>query len=227
MAPLAIDYSAHDGESATGQTPMTSSTAIDLQAYDHVTWWVGNAKQAASYYITRMGFTYLAYQGLETGSKYVTSHVISNGAAIFVHRSPIRGLAAIDASMPDSDRKLLQEIHAHLEKHGDAVKDVAFEVDDLRAVYGVAIAQGAISVQQPTVLQDKQDGPVITATIQTYGDTTHTLVERSSYRGAFMPGFRAVKFDDPLSQYLPDVPIQRIDHCVGNQGWDELEAICE
>lgn len=35
--------------------------------WDHVTFWVGNAKQAASYYTSRFGFEYFAYKGLETG----------------------------------------------------------------------------------------------------------------------------------------------------------------
>jgi 4-hydroxyphenylpyruvate dioxygenase len=31
------------------------------QAFDHILWFVGNAKQAASYYVTRMGFKHVAY----------------------------------------------------------------------------------------------------------------------------------------------------------------------
>ena len=174
-----------------------------------------------------MGFTYLAYQGLETGCRYFASHVVSNGSAVFVLQSPIRGLGSIDANMPENDQKLLRDMHAHLEKHGDAVKDVAFEVDDVQAVYTIAVDQGATSVRKPTITHDKLNGSVTTATIQTYGDTTHTLVERSSYHGIFMPGYRAFTGYDPLLQYLPPVPIEEIDHCVGNQGWDQLEAICE
>ena len=228
MVLSASECAGTNGQSAVPQTVTAAPpVSLEFQAYDHVTWWVGNAKQAASYYITRMGFSYLAYQGLETGSKYVASHVVSNGGAIFVLRSPIRGLASIDASTPDTEKKLLQQMHAHLERHGDAVKDVAFEVDDVRAVYDTAIGQGAVSVQEPTTIQDKVEGEVVTAVIATYGDTTHTLVERSSYRGAFMPGYRAVVSDDQLLQYLPNIPLETIDHCVGNQGWDELEAICK
>ena len=36
---------------------------------DHITFWVGNAKQAASYYTTKFGFEYYAYKGLETGDR--------------------------------------------------------------------------------------------------------------------------------------------------------------
>lgn len=34
---------------------------------DHITFWVGNARQAAAYYTSRFGFEYYAYKGLETG----------------------------------------------------------------------------------------------------------------------------------------------------------------
>ena len=30
--------------------------------FDHCHFWVGNAKQAATYYTTRMGFEFVAYQ---------------------------------------------------------------------------------------------------------------------------------------------------------------------
>ena len=39
---------------------------------------------------TRMGFEYIAYRGLETGSRAIASHVISNNGATFVLIAPIR-----------------------------------------------------------------------------------------------------------------------------------------
>lgn len=41
--------------------------AFGNQSYiiiDHITFWVGNAKQAASFYTSRFGFDYFAYKGL-------------------------------------------------------------------------------------------------------------------------------------------------------------------
>ena len=38
---------------------------VEYRGYDHVTWWVGNAKQVAQYYVTRMGFKPVAYKGEE------------------------------------------------------------------------------------------------------------------------------------------------------------------
>ncbi len=55
--------------------------------FDHIEWWVGNAKQAASYYCARLGFEHLAYKGLETGERQVAAHVVKQGEAIFVFKS--------------------------------------------------------------------------------------------------------------------------------------------
>ncbi|KAI9839481.1 MAG: hypothetical protein M1819_002106 [Sarea resinae] len=207
--------------------PGSASRDTTYRGYDHVTWYVGNAKQAASYYITRMGFKHLAYRGLETGSRYIASHVVSNGNIKFVLTSPIRSLADVAEEICDDDRRLLGEIYAHLAKHGDAVKDVSFEVDDVRAVWGEAVRKGAISVRGPDVLIDKKDGEVVTAVIRTYGDTTHTLIERTNYRGVFLPGYRSTPQEDPIAKYLPPVPLEAIDHCVGNQDWDQMNSVCE
>ena len=174
-----------------------------------------------------MGFAYLAYQGLETGSRYTTSHVITNGGATFVFVSPLRGVASLDETIAKKDRQLVQDIHDHLEKHGDAVKDVAFEVDNAQAIYDIAISRGAHGVQKPISIRSDTDGEIVSAIVKTYGDTTHTLVERSRYRGVFMPGYQPVKSPDPIADYLPNIRFDAIDHCVGNQGWDELEAICK
>jgi 4-hydroxyphenylpyruvate dioxygenase len=81
-------------------------------------------------------------------------------------------------------------------------------------------------VYQPKELADKT-GTVKIARIRTYGDTTHTLIQRNGYKGAFLPGFHAVNEVDPTAKYLPPVSLNVVDHCVGNQDWNEMEAACE
>ena len=105
----------------TGENFPQGNSHAAYRAYDHVHWYVGNAKQAASFYITRMGFERVAFRGLETGSRAVASHVIRNGTITFVLTSPIRGLDQTSQLSP-SEQTLLKEVHLHLEKHGDAVK---------------------------------------------------------------------------------------------------------
>lgn len=227
--------------SATGPTVITSngftfplnaskdasSSGPGYKGYHHITWYVGNAKQAASYYVTRMGFKVIARRGLETGSRFIASHVVSNGGVTFVLTSPIRASNFHGENMSSDDQQILEEIHTHLSKHGDAVKDVAFEVDNVRAVYLEAVSKGAGSVAEPAVMKDGKNGEVLTATIKTYGDTTHTLIDRSKYNGAFLPGYRTVIERDALSNYFPSIELEAIDHCVGNQDWNQMESVCE
>ncbi|RWA08608.1 hypothetical protein EKO27_g6497 [Xylaria grammica] len=219
LPPHADEYAVHAG-------------VPEFHGYDHVTWWVGNAKQAASYYNTFFGFRTVAYRGLETGSRYFTSYVVTNNDVRFVFTSPIRSHAYLPIEEPISkdELALLKEMHMHLERHGDAVKDVAFDVDDVQAVYDRAVsgADGiAISVQPPRVFRGEgKDGEVSTAVIRTYGDTTHTLISRRGYTGPFLPGFVA-RDPAPSLIALPPIDLVRIDHCVGNQSWNEMVAACD
>jgi 4-hydroxyphenylpyruvate dioxygenase len=234
MAPSAVSPSiltpSHLTFPTSNSTPAALGDGPNFHGYDHITWYVGNAKQAASYYTTRLGFYTIAYIGLETGSRYIASHVVANGSIRFVLTSPVKSYTALadDEPISPEDRDLLKEIYDHLERHGDAVKDVAFEVDDVEAVYKQATEQDAVSVQAPRKMRD-EDGAVTTAVIRTYGDTTHTLISRDTYRGPFLPGYKAIPSlkQDPLQKLLPAVTLEAIDHCVGNQDWGAMEAACE
>ena len=185
--------------------------------FDHLKFTVTNAKQAASYYCTRLGFKHVAYRGLETGSRDLASHVVKQGDAIFVFESPIQ---------PDTQREMAQEIAIR----GDGVKDVSFTVKDCRAVYEKAVSRGAKSIKEPEEITD-EDGTIIMATLATYGDVHHTIIERKNYKGLFLPGFKdsltALRYKDPLDDILPHVPLQFIDHVVGNQPEDGMEPIAE
>lgn len=156
--------------------------------------------------------------------------------------SPLHAPDSRSANFSKEDRELLREIHEHLTTHGDAVRDVGFEVDDVESLYMAAVSKGAKAVSPPKTLSD-ENGSVKVATIQTYGDTSknlsmgplnrtdsllaHTLIERHSYRGPFLPGFRQISETDPTSRYLPEVRLEVVDHCVGNQDWDEMENACD
>ncbi|KAI0402389.1 4-hydroxyphenylpyruvate dioxygenase [Xylaria palmicola] len=235
MAPSAITNSPQQQYSTTlpshADEYAVQAGVPEFHGYDHITWWVGNAKQAASYYNTLFGFRTIAYKGLETGSRYFTSYVVANNDVRFVFTSPVRSYTHLPAEEPISEEELslLKEMHDHLERHGDAVKDVAFDVDDVQAVYDRAIsgADGvAISIQPPHVSGNDKEGQVVTAIIRTYGDTTHTLISRRDYTGPFLPGFVA-RDPAPSSVALPPIDLVHIDHCVGNQDWNEMVAACD
>ncbi|KAI8865782.1 4-hydroxyphenylpyruvate dioxygenase, partial [Ramicandelaber brevisporus] len=170
--------------------------------FHHVTFWVSNAKQAATFYTTRLGFKAAAYRGLETGHRDVVTHVVRKNKTVFAFQS---ALTPGNTAMAD-----------FLSMHGDAPRDVAFEVDDARAIFAGAVARGARVVREPWEETD-DDGTAVFATIGVYGDIVHTFVQRSGYGGAFLPGYAAPRFVDPLQDMLPDVPTDFIDHFVANQ----------
>ncbi|KAI9148544.1 hypothetical protein H9P43_010142 [Blastocladiella emersonii ATCC 22665] len=179
--------------------------------FDHLTLWVGNAKQAASFYCTRMGFKPVAYRGLETGNRDVVSHVVRQDKITLVLQSPLN---------PNGSKAM----NDHLALHGDGVKDVAFEVDDVRAIFKAAVARGARVIREPHEESDEH-GSVVLATIGTYGDTEHTFVERKNFRGTFLPNYAAhPAAADPLVALLPPTNLVKVDHIVGNQPDLEMNA---
>lgn len=230
MAPHADDYAVKPLASSTTTSLPQTTSAVDATSnlytgYSYIHWYVGNAKQASTYYTSRLGFSLLAYKDLSTGSRAVASYVLQNGRVRFVLSSPLR---SADRAEDPADAGLLKEMHEHLEKHGDAVKDVAFEVDDVDAVYNAAVANGGVVVQEPKTIEGaKGEGSVRTAIIRTYGETTHTLLSKKTYSGVFMPGYKAANgIVDPLNKVLPSIPLEAVDHCVGNQDWDEMDDAC-
>ena len=181
MAPSATGPAVTVAGGSSSQLYVVQSSEVSgYRGYDPITWYVGNEKQAAFYYITRLVFLHLVYHGLETRSRFIPSHVVANGNVRFVLTSPIRSADLEDDLISNTDTKELQEIQQNLERHGDAVKDVSFEVDNVRAVYDKAIINGAVSVMEPTAVRDETDGDVLMATIRTYGDTNDTLIQRTN-----------------------------------------------
>ncbi|KAF8977999.1 hypothetical protein BGZ46_006948 [Entomortierella lignicola] len=191
---------------------MAAQNIGNYEGFDHVVFWVGNAKQAASFYTTRFGFKEIAYRGLETGHRDICSHVIQQDKIVFVFQSPL-----------NPNNKVFSD---HLALHGDGVKDVAFTVDDVHSIYNRAIEKGAKSIRAPYEEKDEH-GSVLMATIATYGDTEHTFVQRNGYKGIFLPGYVLPRSRDPLEDILPVVGLNYIDHCVGNQPDGEMLQACE
>jgi len=183
--------------------------------FDHVTLWVGNAKQAATWYTGRMGFKKVAYRSLDTTPRdaNVATYVLRQGDITICLASPLHD------SYPE-------EMAVHMMKHGDGVRDVAFTCDDARGIYNEAIKRGGHSVREPKELTD-ENGTVVIATVRTYGDTHHTFVERKNYKGVFLPGFEAVEDTDPLTNWTPSPGLQFIDHCVGNQPDKMMEPVAQ
>src|SRR3954463_1985729 len=153
--------------------PAQAKDFMPLHGIDHVEFYVGNALQAASYWIRALGFKEVAYAGLETGVRDRASHVLQQGRIRIV---------LTGALIPG------HEIAEHVARHGDGVKVIALGVPDVDHAYAEATARGARGVTEPHDLSDEH-GTVRLASIATYGDTLHPFVDRSHYKGPFLPQY--------------------------------------
>lgn len=169
---------------------------LPINGTDYVELYVGNAKQAAHFYKTALGFQELAYAGLETGVRDRVSYVLVQDKIRLILTSPFD---------PES------EISHHIRKHGDGVKVIALWVDDASKSFEETTKRGAVPFMQPTVFTD-EFGEIVKSGIHTYGETIHIFVERKNYKGVFMPGY--VKWK---TEYNPTpVGLKYVDHMVGN-----------
>ncbi len=182
--------------------PTPADDFMPLNGVDHVELYVGNARQAAYFYTRAFGFRTVAYRGLETGDRECTSFVLEQGRIRLV----LTG--ALHSDSP---------IAAHQHRHGDGVRVIALSVNDAERAFREATSRGARSVAEPHVIEDA-GGSVKLATIETYGETLHTFVERGRYKGAFLPGFA------PLDDGTTDAGrLLAIDHIVGNVELGKME----
>jgi 4-hydroxyphenylpyruvate dioxygenase len=177
---------------------MTETTDVfPVKGVDYLQFLVGNAKQAAHYYSAAFGMKCVAYRGPEQGYRDHAEYVLVSGAARFL----ITG--AVHAGAPGSD---------HVAKHSDGISDIALAVPDVDKAFAHAVSAGARPVTEPHDVSDEH-GTVRVAAIAAYGDTIHSLVDRSRYDGPFLPGFvtRAPIVAPPAKRYF-----QAVDHVVGN-----------
>jgi len=168
-----------------------------VTAMDAVVFVSGNATQSAHFYQHAFGMQLVGYTGPETGNRDHKGFVLKAGSARFVI------LGAVDPSSPLAD---------HHRAHGDGVIDLALEVPDVDKCINHARAQGATILDEPHDVSDEH-GTIRTAVIAAYGQTRHTLVDRSRYDGAYLPGY------EPRTSTMtrPDKRLfQAVDHCVGN-----------
>jgi len=167
---------------------------MPLLGIDHVELYVGNALQAAHYYIHAFGFREVAYRGLETGQRESVSRVLQQGRIRLV----LTGALHSDSPIAE-----------HQRKHGDGIKVIALGVPNVENAYREATSRGAVAVRERHEISDPH-GSVRLATIETYGETLHTFVERGDYKGPFLPGFEARDLGADTGLLLG------VDHIVGN-----------
>src|SRR5437588_3377822 len=152
--------------------PVAAEDFLPLEGTDHIEFYVGNAKQAAHFYQSALGFQPVAYSGPETGVRERASYVVRQNKITFVLTTPIR------TKHPIAD---------HILKHGDGVKAIALKVKDATSAWKETTKRGGKSFMKPTTLKDDA-GKLVMSGIHTYGEVVHLFIEREDYSGVFMPG---------------------------------------
>lgn len=178
----------------------TTTDPFPVTGWDAVVWAVGNATQSAHFYQSAFGMELVAYSGPETGNRDHHAYVLESGAVRFVLKGGV-----------DPDSPVLD----HHRAHGDGVIDIALEVPDVDACIDHARAQGATILDEPHDLTDEH-GTVRIAAIAAYGETRHTLVDRSAYTGPYLPGYVERHSTIVRPADAPKRIFQALDHVVGN-----------
>jgi 4-hydroxyphenylpyruvate dioxygenase len=194
----AADLTAERLKQLVGLVDYDASTdPFPVTALDAVVFVSGNATQSAHFYQHAFGMRLVGYSGPETGNRDHRAFVLRSGSARFV----IIGGVAPTSSYLD-----------HHRRHGDGVVDIALEVPDVDKCIEHAWATGATVLDEPHDVSDEH-GTVRMAAIATYGETRHTLVDRSRYDGVYLPGYVEQTSTVPAPERRL---FQAVDHCVGN-----------
>jgi 4-hydroxyphenylpyruvate dioxygenase len=177
----------------------TRSVAEQILGWDHLEWWVGNARAVTAWLTGGFGFEVVGYSGPETGVGDRVSYVLASGDIRFV----VTG--GLD---PDG------EVARHVLRHGDGIRHMAWRVGDAEEAAHSAAKHGAEVVAEPVSVDD-ESGSVTTSAIATYGETRHLFVDRSGWRGTqWAPRFTGTRLPQP--PVGPPVGTVSIDHVVGN-----------
>jgi 4-hydroxyphenylpyruvate dioxygenase len=185
-----------------------ASDPFPVTGWDAVVWVVGNATQTSHFFQSAFGMELVAYSGPETGNRDHHSYVLRSGAVRFV----VTG--AVDPDSPLAD---------HHRRHGDGVVDIALQVPDVDRCIAHARAQGATVLEEPHDVSDEH-GTVRLASIAAYGDTRHTLVQRGTYDGPYLPGHVARTSSFVKRDGAPKRLFQALDHVVGNVELGQMDT---
>jgi 4-hydroxyphenylpyruvate dioxygenase len=175
-----------------------------VTGWDAIVFVVGNATQTAHYYQSAWGMELVAYSGPENGNRDHKAFVLKSGSIRFVIKGGV-----------DPDSALV----AHHAAHGDGVVDISLEVPDVDRCIAQAKKAGATVLVEPADHTDEH-GTVRIASIATYGETRHTLVQRhvdgQAYAGPYLPGYQPAASTFVKREGAPKRLFQALDHIVGN-----------
>jgi 4-hydroxyphenylpyruvate dioxygenase len=161
---------------------------MTVLGFSHLQFWVRDARATALFLQARFGFSVAALdQDGGTGS-VPHAYELRQGEIVFF---------VTDATAYPSD------VSDFVGRHGDGVRDLALSVDDAAAVGEQAMAAGAEAMPSRNGASDR--------VIKGFGDTVHSLVERSTPATPATPGSGPTEDEQHIGE--PSVNLLFIDHC--------------
>ena len=158
---------------------------MTLTALHHVEMCVGNGRNMVSYFSQKLGFSLRAVRETEHSLQWVVG---SNKAAFVITErldkvsTDPHFLAPFSSfCCPDSDSHSI-----------DSVFNVALEVKNLDRVTEEMCAIGGRLFQPVTVVEDETGSVRYSIVGSCCGNVCHTLLDKSAYRGQFLPTFDSV-----------------------------------
>ncbi len=183
---------------STSDLRSTCTVADQVLDWDHIEWWVGNARAVTAWLCSGFGFHVSAYAGPETGLRDQVSYLLEQGNIRFLITA---GLAADSA------------VVRYVLEHGDGVRRLAWRVKDPESVVAIAEGRGAAVFAEPSTVEC-EGGSVTTATITAYGNIQLVFVDRSMHNGSWAPYFSHERLPPAPPGATPG--LNSIDHVVVN-----------
>lgn len=135
---------------------------MEINGFDHIEFYVGDAYQSAFYFGTAFGFRSCGGGGTETGLAGQRSQLLRAGGIRYL----------LTTGLTDD-----HPATRYVQRHGDGIAVIALEVDDAAAAYHRLVERGAPAVSAPCTHRTG-DAVVVTAEVGGFGDVVHRLVER-------------------------------------------------
>ncbi len=174
--------------------PKNDTNPLGIKGIDHIEFIVDDVEQWRDFFVEKYGMTSRFYADATTGVKGRRAYVVGQGRINFVIAEPQGRGAQADF------------LRAHLDRHGNGVRDVAFRVKDARHALEEARRRGARIVRELDEHETFNGG-----SIAAYGDTIHTFIERKPHTD-FAPGYRPVSG----TRESGAIHFAMIDHVVAN-----------
>jgi 4-hydroxyphenylpyruvate dioxygenase len=161
-----------------------------IRKVDYIELYVSNIIHSTFFYQNAFGFKVAA------SGKFKDENKVSN---LLLHGD----VKLILTSSKNTSDETTEQINLH----GDFVKDIALEVENIEILYNQAVKCGFKPISPPIELECKT-GKVKSAVIGTFGNTRHTLIERIDNNDRFtLPNYPDISIDINIK-----ASIQNLDH---------------